>query len=422
MGLEKYRQLVKRHSTIFENFTYITALQVFVMITPLITYPYLVRVLGKELYGWVITAQVVASYCSILIDFGFKSVSARHVSIFRHDKEKLSEIISTILTLQGILWLCSMVIYVAVVCLIPSYRQHLWLFLFAFGLTFNELLFPQYFFQGIEKMKYITILNIVIRLVFVGLVFLFVKAADDYVFVPLLSAIGYFIGGCLALYVVFKREDLSFKKPSFANMKYYMKDASPIFFTDVICTIKDKLNYILLGACVGMGNVVVYDLGSKFTNVLLKPASIVNTVLFPKIAKERNVRLFKKAATLLVLGVTVLVVVLNLFLPEVVHFFIAEDIDLLPIRLYTLAPILVGLSGYIASNLMIALGYNRYILYSIVITTILYLLLLGSFYWLGYLNSVTSFIVLTVLSYLGELIYRLIITVKIFGYECSRSN
>ena len=422
MGLEKYRQLVKRHSTIFENFTYITALQVFVMITPLITYPYLVRVLGKELYGWVITAQVVASYCSILIDFGFKSVSARHVSIFRHDKEKLSEIISTILTLQGILWLCSMAIYVAVVCLIPSYRQHLWLFLFAFGLTFNELLFPQYFFQGIEKMKYITILNIVIRLVFVGLVFLFVKAADDYVFVPLLSAIGYFIGGCLALYVVFKREDLSFKKPSFANMKYYMKDASPIFFTDVICTIKDKLNYILLGACVGMGNVVVYDLGSKFTNVLLKPASIVNTVLFPKIAKERNVRLFKKAATLLVLGVTVLVVVLNLFLPEVVHFFIAEDIDLLPIRLYTLAPILVGLSGYIASNLMIALGYNRYILYSIVITTILYLLLLGSFYWLGYLNSVTSFIVLTVLSYLGELIYRLIITVKIFGYECNRKN
>lgn len=422
MGLEKYRQLVKRHSTIFENFTYITALQVFVMITPLITYPYLVRVLGKELYGWVITAQVVASYCSILIDFGFKSVSARHVSIFRHDKEKLSEIISTILTLQGILWLCSMVIYVAVVCLIPSYRQHLWLFLFAFGLTFNELLFPQYFFQGIEKMKYITILNIVIRLVFVGLIFLFVKAADDYVFVPLLSAIGYFIGGCLALYVVFKREDLSFKKPSFANMKYYMKDASPIFFTDVICTIKDKLNYILLGACVGMGNVVVYDLGSKFTNVLLKPASIVNTVLFPKIAKERNVRLFKKAATLLVLGVTVLVVVLNLFLPEVVHFFIAEDIDLLPIRLYTLAPILVGLSGYIASNLMIALGYNRYILYSIVITTILYLLLLGSFYWLGYLNSVTSFIVLTVLSYLGELIYRLIITVKIFGYECNRKN
>ena len=158
------------------------------------------------------------------------------------------------------------------------------------------------------------------------------------------------------------------------------------------------------------------------TFALLKPASIVNTVLFPKIAKERNVRLFKKAATLLVVGVTILVIALNLFLPEVVRFFIAEDIDLLPIRLYTLAPIFVGLSGYIASNLIIALGYNRYILYSIIVTTVLYLLLLGSFYGLGYLNSVTSFIVLTVLSYLGELIYRLVVAVKIFSYECNRKN
>ena len=145
-------------------------------------------------------------------------------------------------------------------------------------------------------------------------------------------------------------------------------------------------------------------------------------MLFPKIAKERNVRLFKNAATLLVVGVTILVIVLNLFLPEVVRFFIAEDIDLLPIRLYTLAPILVGLSGYIASNLIIALGYNRYILYSIIVTTVLYLLLLGSFYGLGYLNSVTSFIVLTVLSYLGELIYRLVVAVKILGYEHDRKN
>ena len=95
---------------------------------------------------------------------------------------------------------------------------------------------------------------------------------------------------------------------------------------------------------------------------------------------------------------------------------------MLPIRLYTLAPILVGLSGYIASNLIIALGYNRYILYSIIVTTVLYLLLLGSFYGLGYLNSVTSFIVLTVLSYLGELIYRLVVAVKIFSYEHDRKN
>lgn len=417
MGVEKYKQLLKRHSTIFENFTYISILQVFVMLAPLITYPYLVRVLGSDLYGWVITAQIVASYCSILVDFGFKRVSARHISIFRDNKEKLSEIMSTILTLQMILWLFCLVVYVVVIGLIPSYRQHFWLFVFSFGLTFNELLFPQYFFQGIEKMKYITIVNIVIRSIFIILIFLFITTAEDYVYVPLLFSVGYFIGGILALYVIFGREKILFQLPSFSNMKYYLKDASSIFFTDVICTIKDKLNYILLGSWIGMGNVVVYDLGSKFMNVILKPAGIVGTVLFPKIAKERNILLFRKTVLILFACTLGLVIVLNLFLPQVVHFFIDENIDLWPIRLYLLAPVIVGVSSFISSNLMVALGYTKYVLYSIIVTTFVYLALLSGMYFMGYLTSVTSFVFLTVASYFGELIYRLAIMFRIERLE-----
>lgn len=413
---------IKKNIVIFQNFTYISILQVFVMLAPLLTYPYLIRVLGKELYGWVIMAQVIASYGSILVDFGFKSVSAKHVSVYRDDKVKLSEIVSSILTLRFFLWLISLVIYLGIIYCIPSYRNHLWLFLFSFGITFNELLFPQFYFQGVERMKYIAVLNITIRSVFVILTFFLIKKAGDYVFVPLLLSVGYLIGGTVALYIIFFRDKLAYRLPSFSVMKFYLKDASPIFFTDVICTIKDKLNYILLGTWGGMNNVVVYDLGSKFTNVILKPAGIVGTVLFPKIAKERNIVLFKKVATALLGGIFLLVVLLNLFLPEVIGFFMKEEIDLLPIRLYLLAPVIVGLSGYIASNLIIALGYNRYILYSIVVTTLIYLVLLAIMYWCGYLNSVTSFVVLTILSYLGELVYRLIVTFKIFKYENNREN
>ena len=417
MGVVKYRELLKRHSVLFENFTYISILQIFVMLAPLITYPYLVRVLGSDLYGWVITAQIVASYCSILVDFGFKRVSARHISVFRDNKEKLSEIMSTILTLQAILWLFCLGIYIIVIGLIPAYRQHFWLFVFSFGLTFNELLFPQYFFQGIEKMKYITIVNIVIRSIFIVLIFLCITTTEDYVYVPLLFTVGYFIGGILALYVVFVREKIVFRLPSYANMKYYLKDASPIFFTDVICTIKDKLNYILMGSWVGMSDVVVYDLGSKFMNVILKPAGIVGTVLFPKIAKERNVLLFRKTVLVLFACTLGLVIVLNLFLPQVVHFFIDEEIDLLPIRLYLLAPVIVGVSSFISSNLMVALGYTKYVLYSIIVTTAVYLSLLAGMYFMDYLTSVTSFVLLTVASYLGELIYRLRIMFKIERLE-----
>ena len=109
-------------------------------------------------------------------------------------------------------------------------------------------------------MKYITIVNIVIRSIFIVLIFLCITTTEDYVYVPLLFTVGYFIGGILALYVVFVREKIVFRLPSYANMKYYLKDASPIFFTDVICTIKDKLNYILLGSWVGMRLCMIWAL------------------------------------------------------------------------------------------------------------------------------------------------------------------
>ena len=422
MEVKKYGELLKRHSVLFENFTYISILQIFVILAPLLTYPYLVRVLGSDLYGWVITAQIVASYGSILVDFGFKSVSAKHVSIHRENKAKLSEIVSSILTIRFFLWLCSLIVYMGIIRFIPLYREHFWLFFFSFGITFNELLFPQFYFQGMERMKYITILNIIIRSVFVVLTFFCIRKAEDYILVPLLLAIGYFIGGMIALYIIFFHDRLSYRLPSRSDMLYYFKDAAPIFCTDVICTIKDKLNYILLGAWVGVENVVVYDLGSRFTNIILKQAGIVATVLFPKIAKERNVILFRKITIALFCGIIVLVVLLNLFLPQIVVFFMAEKIDLLPIRLYSLVPLIVGISGYIASNLMIALGYNKYILYSILVTTTIYLFLLGGMYWGGRMNSVISFVWLTFLSYLGELIYRLIIGLKIIKNETDRKS
>lgn len=117
-------------------------------------------------------------------------------------------------------------------------------------------------------------------------------------------------------------------------------------------------------------------------NVILKPAGIVGTVLFPKIAKERNVLLFRKTVLVLFACTLGLVIVLNLFLPQVVHFFIDEEIDLLPIRLYLLAPVIVGVSSFISSNLMVALGYTKYVLYSIIVTTAVYLSLLAGMYFM----------------------------------------
>ena len=82
--MSRLKNIVKRsksHKVLIENFSYLAFLQVFLLLYPLITYPYLVDVLGKEIYGIVLTAQMLASYASLFIDFGSNFVCAKHVSI-----------------------------------------------------------------------------------------------------------------------------------------------------------------------------------------------------------------------------------------------------------------------------------------------------------------------------------------------------
>ena len=414
------KEFAKRHSVILQNLSFLSILQIFLLIAPLITYPYLTQTLGRELYGYIISAQVLASYFSIIIDFGSNSVCAKHVSQNRDNKEKLSEIVCSVFYTRLLLWIIGIFVLLAVVMLIPTYREQWLLFLLTYGVTTNELLFPQYFFQGIEKMKYSTIINITIKSVFIALIFVVVKEQSDYIFVPILNTIGYLSGGFVAMFTIFKTMGINWSRPNIKAMKSYIKDSSTIFATDLICTIKDKLNYLFVGLFAGMDNVVIYDLGSKLYNLLIQPNNIIKTVLFPRMAQTRNINAFKKSL-LLTLGISIVLVgIANIFLPQIVEFFLHEQIVLWPIRLFLLAPIMISVSVMIASNLCVAFGYNKYVLYSIIITTITYLVAFAIMYFCDMLQYTYSFILLAIISFLTELIYRLFVYKKIVKLECNK--
>lgn len=409
---------IRHHRTLIENMSYMTLLQVFLMIAPLITYPYLVRVLGMEVYGWVLTAQMLASYFSILIDFGSNSVCAKHVAIAKGDKVKLSEVVCSVFYTRFGLAVIGFFIYSTIILVVPSYREHAVLFVLSYGMTLNELLFPQYFYQGIEKMKLTAITNVVIKLIFIALIFVVVHSPEDYIFVPIFYAIGYGIAGLIAMWIIFYRLNIPFSKPSWAAMKIYIKDSAAIFATDVVCTIKDKVNYLLVGICVGMESVVVYDLGLKLNSILNQPNNIIRTVIFPRGAQTRNLHKIIQSIIIIFFITLTAVVLANIFLSQIVTFFIGStSIDLLPLRLLLIAPVMLSISLPIATNVFIALGYNKFVLYSIIFTTIIYLIALCVFWLFGHLNSVYSFIYIALISYLTELIYRLLTFKKIIKIE-----
>ncbi|MBR1923154.1 MAG: oligosaccharide flippase family protein [Paludibacteraceae bacterium] len=413
----------ERYKTLIENLSYITILQVFLLLAPLITYPYLTRVLGKEMYGIVLTAQMLATYFAMLIDFGSNSVCAKHISLNRDNKRKLSEIVCSVFYTRLGIWIIGLLIYTAIILIVPTYRAHWVLFLLTYGMTTNELFFPQYFYQGMEQMKFTSLTNVMIKGLFIAAIFLVVHSPDDYIWIPVFYSLGYTLSGIFAFWYIFHYLHIPFSKPDISAIRFYIKDSFAVFATDVICSIKDKINYLLVGSCVGMESVVIYDLSTKFNNILQQPIQIIRTVIFPRAARSRNIRKIGYVMAGMFCFTTLLVILLNVFMPAIVTFFLHdENTDLLPIRLFSLAPVILSVSMIISSDIFIALGYNRYVFYSILVTTAAYLLTLMILLLTGYLHSIYSFVGMALIAYCVELIYRLITVRRLVKKEMERSK
>ena len=165
--------------------------------------------------------------------------------------------------------------------------------------------------------------------------------------------------------------------------------------------------------------VVVYDLGARFTSLLVKPAGVVGTVLFPRLAATRSLSLFRRGGVAVV-GFTLLgTVALFVLLPWIAPLFIPGLSSLLELRIYMVAPLLLSISGYLASEFLIAFRYARYLLWSIMVTTVGYLVGLLVGIGVGVHHSVLFFVLLCVGSYLVELIYRVYVYQKKIKELCA---
>ena len=271
--MNRLRDIFVKYKMIISNFGYLSLVQMFNIVLPLVTYPYLLQVLGTETFGKVIFAQSIVAYFSIIIRFGFDVSATKDISIFRDNPNRLSQVFSSVIIVKALMWFLSFAFLLPMIFFIPEFTKDKWLYIFSFTICFNEFLFPQFFFQGMEQMKFITIINLISRCLFVVLIFVFVNNQNDYLIVPLLNGIGAFIGGVVAMCIVFYKFNVKFRIPSYIRIYFYFKQTIPLFTSQVVIGVKDKASTIFIGMFLGMHEVALFDIGLKFMNVLSLPIS-----------------------------------------------------------------------------------------------------------------------------------------------------
>lgn len=372
----RLRQKAARYKTLIQNISYLSALQAFNMILPLITYPYLIRVLGKETYGLVIFAQAIIVYFLMLVSFGFNVSATKEVSINRYDKKKLSEIVTSVFIIKAGLFLFSISILTTLSLFIPKIEENSALFYLSLWLCLYDILFPVWYFQGIEQMKYITYITLLSRLIFLGLIFVFIHTPQDYLFVPIINGIGAISAGCVSMIIVFYKHKIKFEFPSHKTLLYYLKDSIPIFISSITSKLYVSTNKVLIGIFLTMSDVAYYDLAEKVLNVLKVPQQIIGQAVFPRISMNKDVNFVKKVLYISFLLNMLFFVTVLLQGSTIINFLGGSE--LLPAKhtLHILAAILpiFALGNVLGVQLLIPFGFNGDFTRVIVLSGLFYIL------------------------------------------------
>jgi PST family polysaccharide transporter len=292
--MKRIKNIISNNKTLVENFSYLSLLQIFNLILPLLSYPYLIRVLGVSIYGKIIFAQAIISYFVVFVGFGFNLSATKEVSIYRDDKSKLSEIVSSVLIIKIVIFCISLVVLLPILFFFKEASENKALYLATLWMCIYEIAFPSFYFQGIEKMKYSSVISLVVRSIFVILIFVFIHSKSDYMYVPILNLLGAFLVGVSSMYILFYSHKLRFYLPEVKVLKMYFNGSVPVFLSNVSSQIYVNSNKVLIGLFLGMNEVAYYDMGEKILNILRIPQGILSQVVFPKISHDKNIVFIKK--------------------------------------------------------------------------------------------------------------------------------
>ena len=263
-------------------------LQTFNMIIPLLTIPYVTRILGPEGYGQFSIALTWILYFQVIVEYGFELTGARAVAS-NNDKNAIENKISGILTARLYLLLFSFVAMVIVWWLsgLPLYTLICMLLLFT--MVVGTTLSLTWVFQGMQKLQFITIINVIARTISVILIFLFVKHPEHIYRYCLFYAVTFLISGLFGCYVCNYKLNLKFHIAKFSHAVQELKFGWYLFISAAMICIFSNIGITFLTYSVTEGEIGAYSAIHKISYIMNILFVAVSKSIYPYISKSFSI-------------------------------------------------------------------------------------------------------------------------------------
>lgn len=359
-------------------------------------------------------AQAFVQYFVLLTDYGFNLSATRQISIHREDKDRVSEIFSSVILIKLLLASLSFLIFGLLVFSFDKFRDEWLVFLLTFGIVAGYALLPGWFLQGMESMRHLAKINILSKVILTSSIFIFITAEKDYIYVPLINSLAVILAGLTGLWIVMTRFSVGIKVPTAIEIKRELKEGWHVFISTIAASLYTISNTFILGLFTNNTIVGYFSAGEKLVRAMVGLIDPFGQALYPYISKlasesrERALVFVRKVVKIVSVPTFLISLTLIIFAPEISHIILGRQYEesIPVIRILSFLPFIIGLSYIFGVQTMLNFGFK------IIFTRILIIA--------GLINILMALMLVTPLQQIGiclaNLITEIFVTTSMFIY------
>ncbi len=279
---------IKNNLKVIENYSFTSALHICYAIIGLLMYPYLIRVLGSETYGLYIFTFSASLILRTFIDFALDLVGTKEIAQNLDNLQKKSEIVSSVVFTKSLLFIIVLMIFLLLSYFSPFITKHFLLYCVCFFENLSTILFHSWYFQGIQKMKIVTYIQVGFRLASLPFIVLFVNGENDVLLYAMIMLSSTLSASLYGFYYLLVKEKITIQWVGWSAIKHRLHISLPFFYTTLLGTLKTQIIPQIIGTSIGMHAVALFDLAQKILslpNILLYS---INQAIFPELAKSKQ--------------------------------------------------------------------------------------------------------------------------------------
>ena len=377
--------MMDKESRLLENIFSMVTLRGMEYILAFLLVPYLLRTLGPEKYGSIAFMQGIIAYFTLVINYGFNITAPKDIALAKFNQ--LSQIFSSYFWGTVILGVgCSIVFGIGYIILYTIFHWTLDIPLFfaCYMTAVGMVVFPIWFFQGIQQMRYITIFNFLGRFGAMLLLFFLIQSPEDYILAAFLQSCTTVFAGILSWIIIRKNWPYILCKPVKSDVISVYKKGWQIFLSTLAVNLYTSSDIVILGILTNSTIVGYYSGAEKLISCVRRGISAVSDAIYPyiskkfKISKSEAYQFLRKQLVIYTISGILCGMIILFLSPKIIPWLLGEKYisSISLIQVMAFVPLVVAISTVFGYETMLPLGMQKKYSQILIIASILNLILI----------------------------------------------